>query len=160
MRISDVYNIENIITNLEIALQINGSDYGQKDLNVAIEKIKARIKSQYQIDLTENLSYYHAQLCGYLHIARYTGEVIAKPIKISYLGIEKNSLMSSLRRLQTNKTISGCKPIIDIFKQNMGYTNNCLEKRLFFILIVCYELEYFELTSALSEILYLGDKLM
>ena len=56
MRISDVYNIENIITNLEIALQIDGSDYGQKDLNVAIEKIKARIKSQYQIDLTENLS--------------------------------------------------------------------------------------------------------
>lgn len=51
MNISEMYDINRIVLNIEVALQIDGKDYGEKDVNVIMENIMGRIIRQYQIDL-------------------------------------------------------------------------------------------------------------
>ena len=51
MTISEMYDINRIILDIEVALQIDGKDYGEKDVDVVMENIRNRIIRQYQIDL-------------------------------------------------------------------------------------------------------------
>ena len=51
MTISDMYDINRIILNVEQALCIDGSDYGEKDVDVIIENVTNRIITKYQLDL-------------------------------------------------------------------------------------------------------------
>ena len=52
MTICDTYNIDSILTELEVALQIDGQDYAEKDFKKIISNVKRRIARQYQVDLT------------------------------------------------------------------------------------------------------------
>ena len=51
MTSSDMYDINRIILNVEQALCIDGSDYGEKDVDVIIENVTNRIITKHQLDL-------------------------------------------------------------------------------------------------------------
>ena len=102
MTISDNYVIDEILTQLEIALQIDGVDYAEKDVNVIVNNVKTRIARQYNVDLkgtnitdstlfidkfrsasvlfVDNVTRIHSMLCGYLQIVRYKAVVLVRPI--------------------------------------------------------------------------------
>lgn len=180
MDISSLYDINRIIINLEVALQIDGQDYAEKDVNTIIRNVKQRIIRQYQVDLTnckitdddlsigrsrnsavlfiENVANLHGQLCGYLQIVRYTGEVQIKPINVNYLGFVEKSLMSVLQLAMRRKTVPTLHDAMEAVKIKVGSINNCMEKKIFLIMIVAYELGFNEIMAAAAEILYLGGK--
>lgn len=180
MDITSLYDINKIAINLEVALQIDGMDYAEKDVNVIISNVKQRIIRQYNVDLTnckitdddlamgrarssailfiENVANLHAQLCGYLQIVRYTGEITIKPINVNYLGIVQKSLMSVLQLAIRRKTVPTLRDAMEAIKLKIGSVNNCMEKKMFLIMIVSYELGFYEVMAAVAEILYLGGK--
>ena len=47
MRLKDDYEFESIIRSLEVALQIDGSTYDEKDVVKAIDAVKKRLTRQY-----------------------------------------------------------------------------------------------------------------
>ena len=47
MRLKDDYEFESIIRSLEVALQIDGSTYDEKDVVKAIDTVKKRLTRQY-----------------------------------------------------------------------------------------------------------------
>lgn len=180
MTVSDLYDINRIIINLEVALQIDGADYAEKDVSVIMKNIKSRIIRQYQVDLAdtkiddqslymsksrnsvslfvENVASLHSQLCGYLQIVRYTGEVTIRPINVNYLGFDDKDLMSLLRFCMRKRTVPSINDALEAVKMKIGFINNCTEKKLFLILIVSYELGFYEIMATVAEILYLGGK--
>lgn len=181
MTISDLYDIEKILLNLEVALLIDGNDYANKNVDSIISEIKKRIIRQYHVDLTdkkiddeslcngrdrgsvilfiENIGQYHAQLAAYLDIVGYANEIKIKPIKVSYVGLEEESLMSILRRLARKKTMASAEQAIQVLAHNMAYIEKSIEKRVLLIMIVAYELGFYELCAVCAEILYIGNKL-
>ena len=50
MTISDNYDINRIVTNIELALLIDGKDYGEKETETILNNIRGRIIRQHQID--------------------------------------------------------------------------------------------------------------
>lgn len=180
MDISSMYDINRIVISLEVALQIDGQDYAEKDVSVIIDNVKKRIIRQYQVDLTsckifdddltigrsrnsavlfiENVASLHGQLCGYLQIVRYTGEVKIKPVNVNYLGFVEKSLMSVFQLAMRKKTVPALKDAMEAVKIKVGSINNCLEKKMFLIMIVAYELGFYEVMAAVAEILYHGGK--
>lgn len=180
MNIAEIYDINRIIINLEIAFQIDGTDYAEKNIDTIIKNIKNRIIRQYQVDLTnnkitddaiamgrsrnqaslfiENVANLHSQLCGYLQIVRYTSYVTVKPINVNYLGFTDKSLMGFLQLCIRQSTIPAAANPMEAVKLKVSSINNCIEKKLFLILIVAYELGFNEVMAAIAEILYLGGK--
>lgn len=180
MTISDSYGVSNIVLDIEVALQIDGKDYGEKDVDVILENIMNRIIRTYQIDLhgrkitdadlyidksrsscvlfVENVSALHAKLCGYLHIVRYQAQASIRPININYMGFSSNSLMSFFMAAMTERTQPDCRDAINAIKRKFGSVNSCIEKKLILIMIVCYQFGFTELVAAIAEIFYLGGK--
>lgn len=178
MTISDNYNIDSIITELEVALQIDGSDYAEKDVTRIISNIKKRIARQYQVDLTntkiddptlfvdkyrnastlfvESVTRIHGMLCGYLQIVRYTTSVLIRPSNVNYLGFNDDSLLNFLALCMRRDTIPSVVESIESVKLKLASVNSCREKRLFIILVVSFELGFYEVMAAVAEILYLG----
>ena len=107
---------------------------------------------------TENIAALHGQLCGYLQIARYLGEIKVRPINVNYLGFVEKSLMSILQLSLRKRTLPSVKDAFEALKIKVCSINNCLEKKMFMIMIVCYELGFDEVVAAVAEILYLGGK--
>ncbi len=180
MVISDLYDIHKLANNLEVALQIDGVDYAEKNIDTVIKNVRNRIISHYQIDLTktnmadpalymgksrnaailflENITNLHAQLCGYLQICRYTASFLIKPINVNYLGIDDNDLMNFFQATMRKKTIPAISNAMEVVKQKVSTINACLEKKLLMIMIVSYELGFHELMATIAEIFYLGGK--
>ena len=180
MNIVETYDIQRIIINLEIAFCIDGMDYAEKNIDTIIKNIKNRIIRQYQVDLTEckitdeslnisgsrnpaslfieNVAQLHSQLCGYLQIVRYTSYVTIKPINVNYLGFTDKALMGFLQLCIRQSTIPAIANPMEAVKLKVSSINNCIEKKLFLIMIVAYELGYNEVMAAIAEILYLGGK--
>ena len=174
MTISDNYSIDAIITEL----QIDGQDYAEKDIEKTIAIIKKRIARQYQVDLTntkiddpslfvdkfrnastlfvESVTRIHGLLCGYLQIARFTTYILVRPSNVNYLGFNDDSLLNFLALCMRKDTIPSVAESIESVKLKLASVNNCREKRLFTILVVSYELGFYEVMSAVAEILYLG----
>ncbi len=181
MVISDMYDINRIITDTETALQIDGSDYGEKDVDTVLENIRNRIIRQYQIDLhnrkisdeslyigksrsaavmfIENIGILHAKLCGYLQIVRYCKNVTIKSVNINYMGFTQKTFMSFFMAAMGSNTMPSIETAVNAIKRKFGSINNCIEKRLILILIVCYEFGLYEVVASIAEIMYLGDKL-
>lgn len=178
MTICDTYNIDSILTELEVALQIDGQDYAEKDFKKIISSVKRRIARQYQVDLTntkiddptlfvdkyrntstlfvDSVARIHGLLCGYLQIVRYTTSVLVRPVNVNYLGFSDDSLLGFLALCLRRDTIPSVVEGIESVKLKLASVNNCREKRLFLILVIAYELGFYEVMAAVAEILYLG----
>lgn len=180
MNISEMYDINRIVLNIEVALQIDGKDYGEKDVNVIMENIMGRIIRQYQIDLhnrkitddslyigksrsaavlfVENVANLHSQLCGYLQIVRYQTHATVKPMNINYMGFTRASFMSFLWAAMSASTLPDCGTAINAIKLKFGSINACIEKKLILIMLVCYQFGFDELVAAIATTMYLGGK--
>ena len=180
MTISEMYDINRIILDIEVALQIDGKDYGEKDVDVIMESIMNRIIRQYQIDLhgrkinddtlyigksrssavlfVENVDNLHARLCGYLQICRYQTHVTVRPININFMGFAQASFMSFFMAAMTARTLPDCDAAIQAIKRKFGSINACIEKKFILVLLVCYEFGFDEMVSSIAEIMYLGGK--
>ena len=180
MTISEMYDINRIVIDIEVALQIDGQDYGEKDVDVILNNIKNRIIRQYQIDLhnnkitddvlyvgkarsgavlfVENIAALHSRLTGYLHIVRYLGRITVRPMNVNYMGFSQASLLSFFMAAMTARTLPDCQSAINAIKKKFGSVNSCIEKKLILILLVCYEFGFDEMVSAVAEIFYLGGK--
>lgn len=180
MNISDMYDINRIVLDIEVALQIDGKDYGEKDVDVIIENVMNRIIRQYQIDLhgrkitddalyigksrssavlfVENIANLHARLCGYLQVARFQTRVTIRPLNINYMGFAQASLMSFFMAAMTSRTLPDCNAAMQAIKRKFGSVNNCIEKKFVLILLICYEFGFDEMVSSISEIFYLGGR--
>jgi hypothetical protein len=181
MIISEMYDINRIILDIEVALQIDGKDYSEKDVDVILENIRNRIIRQYQIDLhdrkisddslyigksrssavlfIENIAALHAKLCGYLQIVRYNKIVTIKCVNINYMGFTQKTFMSFFMAAMGASTMPNIDSAVNAIKRKFGSVNNCIEKKLILIMIVAYEFGLYELVASIAEILYLGDKL-
>jgi hypothetical protein len=181
MVISDFYDINKIMLDIEAALLIDGKDYSEKDVEDILENIRNRIIRQYQIDLhdkkinddslysgksrsqavlfVENAAALHARLCGYLQIVRYNKIVTIRVSNINYMGFERKALQSFFMAAMGSSTMPSIETAISAIKRKFGSVNNCMEKKFILVMIVAYEFGLNELVAAISEILYLGDKL-
>lgn len=181
MVISELYDINRIILDIEVALQIDGKDYSEKDVDVILENIRNRIIRQYQIDLhdrkisddslyigksrssavlfIENIAALHAKLCGYLQIVRYNKIVTIKAVNINYMGFTQKTFMSFFMAAMGASTMPNIDSAVKAIKRKFGSVNSCIEKKLILIMIVAYEFGLYELVASIAEILYLGDKL-
>lgn len=181
MTISEMYDIDRILTDMEVAMQIDGKDYGEKDMDVVIRNVKTRIARQYHVDLStckvddpalyvdkfrnasvlfvENITRIHAMMCGYLQCARYNTSCIVRPSNVNYLGYNDESLMTFLSLCQRKKTLPSVKESIEGLKQKLASVNATREKRLFLLLVVSYEIGFYEVAASAAEILYTGGKI-
>lgn len=181
MTISDMYDINRIVTNVELALLIDGKDYGEKDTETILHNVRNRIIRQHQIDLTgvkisddslyigktrsqavlfvENIAQLHSMLCGYLQIVRFSKQVQINPININYMGFTPKSFLSFLIAAMNSNTMPNIDTAMKAIKNKFSSINNCIEKRLILIMIIAYEFGFYELVSAIAEILYLGGKI-
>lgn len=181
MKIEELYDINTIVRDTEIALQIDGKDYAERSIEVIMEGIYTRMIRQYQLDFhdtlatdvslqmgksrsaivmfLENMAVLHAKLCGYLQIVRYTKLVLIRPSNFNYMGFERQSFMSIMALSLNASTVASTDVAINAFGRKFGAINTCLEKKLVLIMIVCYRLGLFEMVSAIAEIFYIGDKL-
>lgn len=181
MNISEMYDINRIVLDIEVALQIDGKDYGEKDITVIMENIRNRIIRQYQIDLhgrkvsdddlyigksrsaavlfVENVATLHARLCGYLQIVRYQAHATIKPGNINYMGFTQASFMSFFMAAMNMRTLPDCATAINAIKLKFGSINSCIEKKFMLILLVCYEFGFNEMVAAIAEVMFIGGKI-
>ena len=179
MNITECYNIDGIIRELEAAFQIDGSDFEERDIDIVIKNVKTRICRQYQIDLSEhkvdsaefevgvyrnavsifidNIARIHAKICGYCQIARYLTSMQVSLSDVNYLGYTEESLKTMLQALQRKATLPMAEDAINSVKLKLSTINNCREKRLFMLAIVSHAIGFNEVTAAVAEILYLGS---
>lgn len=178
MDITNCYNIEAIIRELEVAFQIDGSDFEEHDMNVIIKNVKARIGRQYQIDLTDtkinsvelelgvyrnaavlfidNVARLHAKLCGLCQIERFLTTSQVSLSDVNYLGYTEESLKTLLIALQRKITLPLATDAINSIKDKLGYISNCREKRLCMLIIIADAIGFSEIVAAIAEILYIG----
>ena len=171
-----VHDFYGAISDLEVALCIDGEDYANRDLDISISKIKQRLQVQYSIDLSgniedmysssvigsevknflDNMFFMYNKMCGFSTYFRYVNEVPIKLSKINYIGITKNSLLSLLKFLQIEGRQGNMANSMDTVKSKLGSIPMCIEKKLIMCLYVSYILKLYELVDVLAEILYLG----
>lgn len=179
MTISDMYDINKIILNVEQALCIDGSDYGEKDVDTIIENVTNRIIKKYQIDLSnkkisdddlyigksrssavlfiENVSNLHATLAGYAaSIIRYNRLVTVRPVNMNYMGFTSETLKSFYMAALQKNTMPSIDTAINAIKRKFGSINSCTEKKFMLIIIIAYQFGFYELVAILAEILYHG----
>lgn len=178
MTITDMYDINRILLDVEVALQIDGKDYAEKDVDTILDSILNRIIRQYQIDLhgikitdeslyigksrssavlfVENIANLHAKLCGYLQIVRFTGQVSIKPRNINFMGFTEKGFKSFFIAAMLSHTQPNITDAMKAVKGRFGSINSCIEKKLILIMIVAYEFGFNELVATVGEIMYLG----
>lgn len=178
MRIADNYNLEALVLELEVALQIDGVDFEVPRIETVVQEVRKRIARQYQIDLQklslddvniekalwsqsalllmDNLTMLHGKVTGYNQITRWKRKSDLALSSINYLGYTKASLKAVLAALQMYKTQPTADAAMQSIKEKIVTVPLCLEKRIFMVLIVTWELGCTELTAALAEILYMG----
>lgn len=180
MTISDMYDIDQIVLNIEAALKIDGKDYGEKDVEVIFENVRNRIIVEYKVDLhdkqisdeslyigpyrdrammfVENMAMLHAQLCGWLQIARFTTTINIRPININYMGFAKDSMLSLFIAAMGRRTQPDCAVAMKALQRKFGAVNNCIEKKLILIMLICYEFGFNEIVASIADIFYIGGK--
>lgn len=178
MDISNCYLLYDIIRELEVAYQIEGEDFEETDTDIVIKRVKQKLGRQYQINIMEfkatapelemsqfrnslsllidNITAIHAKVCGYTQIERYTMKSGISLSDINYLGFTEVTLKETLIALQRQDTMPLAEESIQAIKTKLGTISNCWEKRIFVLLVVSYELGFYEMTAALAEILFQG----
>ncbi|MCI9050729.1 MAG: hypothetical protein HFI05_02205 [Lachnospiraceae bacterium] len=178
MDITGCYSIDAIIRELEIAFQIDGSDFEERDMNIVIQNVKTRIGRQYQIDLTstkinaielelgvyrnaialfiDNIARLHAKICGLCQVERFLTSSQVSLSDVNYLGYTEDSLKTLLVALQRKVTLPLATDAINSIKDKLGSISNCREKRLCLLIIIADAIGFPEVVAAIAEILYIG----
>ena len=178
MNIADRYDLHEIIKELETALQIDGVDFEERDIDVLIRNIRLKISRQYQINLTDykvcdteielsdfrksvslfidNITRLHSKICGYSQIARFMTSSGISLSSVNYLGFTEETFVKTLLALQRKISQPKAEASIQAIKGKLGTVNNCWEKRLCILLVVSHEIGFYELTASIAEVLYQG----
>lgn len=180
MNISEMYDINRILLDIEMALCIDGKDYGEKDILTIFKNVRTRIIRQYQLDLTdkkiddsslyigktrsaavlfiENISVLHSRLCGFLHIVRFHKQISISPANINYMGFTPNSFNSLLIAATESRMMPNLEVSMKAIANKFATVNTCIEKKLILIMLLSYEFGLYEMVAAIAEVLYLGGK--
>lgn len=178
MTITELYDINMIVRNIEEALLIDGSDYSEKDVNVILNNVLNRIIRQHNVDLrnttikddalyaskhrgqvtlfVENISMLHARLCGYLHVVRYHNRISVKASNIGFLGFTAASFKSFLVATMSSKTVESTRDAQEAIKRKFGSISVCIEKKMLLIMLISQQLGFDEMAAAIAEIFYIG----
>lgn len=186
MTICENYNLSDIVLKLETVLQIDGRDYGEKDVSVIMDNIYKRIMRQYQIDLSDkkltdeelfigtsresaillldNITQLHAKLAGYTQLIRYKNSQASKNTSIevrgrniSYFGASQKGFVAFIRASMFEDLINSTDQAFDYMISKFGTISKCMEKRLLLIMIVARKLGLHELVSCVCEIFLIGE---
>jgi len=176
MDITSCYDLHKVIRELETAYQIDESDFVERDMDVMIKHIKAKINQQYAIDIStykvnatelelvsfreslklfiSNIARIHSKLCGCCQVDRYLTRTDISLSKINYLGFVESSLVDTLEALQRKTFLPEMEGRIECIKEKLGTISTCWEKRLFVLLVVSWELGFDEVVACIAEILF------
>ena len=179
MNIKECYNLPMIVRELEAVFQIDGQDFEEKDISILLSNVRTRILRQYQVDLNnkkiddpelsvepnrgatvlfiQNVMRMHSKLCGYGHIARYLTSISLSLSDIGYLGFTAESMVTTLIILQRESTLPKADDAIKAIEGKLQTVSTSLEKRIFVLIVVAYELGFYEVSSVLAELLYLSE---
>lgn len=174
--IVNCYDIDSIIREVEIALQIDGKDYEETDIDVALDSIKERLMRKTQIDFkrfkltapevkdgvyrpqtimfVSSMALVHSKLAGLTHIQRYLTSTPLSLPSINYMGYTESSMRTLLLALQRKATMPRAEDAVKAIKEQLSVIENCREKRLFMVIIVAYEIGLLEIVSIVAEMLY------
>lgn len=171
-----IHDFFGVVSEMEVALCIDGEDYATRDVDMAIQNIKKRIQKQYSVDLSgsladmyagsiigdevknflDNMQFMYNRICGCSHYFRYIGQVPINLSKINYLGITKESMFGVLKLLQCEGRHESLNSAMNQIKSKIGTIPMSIEKKLYMILYISYLMELYELSAVVAEILYLG----
>lgn len=176
MEINECYDIDNILREAEATFQIDGTDYGETNIQVVIDNVKHRISRQAQVDLrkykmtdpelsmgvyhtqavmfTSSVALLHSKFCGLAHIQRYLTQSPLSMNSINWLGYTAQSMKTFLTALQRKATLPSANNAVNAIREKMAVISNCREKRLFMILIIADAVGFPEIVAAIAEILY------
>ena len=186
MTISDNFSLSDILLKLETALQIDGRDYGERDVDIIMSNIYKRIQRQYQLDLTntkltddalyigptrqsaqlflDNLTELFGKLAGYSILLNFkidgtnSNTVIEiMPRNISYCSASRKGFMQFMSRCRVQSLVQTQDPVFKYIEQQFGTFAKCNEKRLILIMIVAYRLGLYELICIIANIFIIGD---
>jgi len=179
MKIGDLYDIEEIVKQVNVFLHIDGKDQTEPDFDVVIRRVRMRFNQHYGLGLTpgqkltdddlemgtsaNNIQFiiqtaqdFVDKFSGYNMYVRYSGYVKVRPGNISCMGFDENDflkLMKSLTRVQTYPESWG-----ELIKTKLPAVSNKLEKKLIIIMLVCDNLGLNEIVASIAEIMYYGGK--
>lgn len=171
-----IHDFFGVVSEMEVALCIDGEDYATRDVDMSITRIKQRIQRQYSLDLSgtlsemyagsligeevknflDNMQFMYNRICGCSHYFRYIGQVPINLSKINYLGITKESMLAVLKLLQIEGRHESLNGPMEQIKSKIGTIPMSIEKKLYMILYVSHTMELYELSAVIAEILYLG----
>lgn len=176
MNITGEYNLHEIIKELEIAFQIDGSDFEERDMDRFLSSIKTKINRQYNIDISEypvnsieldmcafresllifieNITRIHASLCGSCQISRYLTESEVSLSDVNYLGFTEQKFKETLIALQRKNTQPFASDNVQAIKTRLSSISYSWEKRLCILLVLSWEIGFPEITACIAEILY------
>lgn len=179
--IYSTFGLDNLLTEMEVALKLSGKDYTEASYEVILRNIKQRINREYQIDLNlgkindvsfetgiyrsavalfiDNMAMIHSKLCAYCHVCRYTLHNDVSLTSINYMGFTEDSMMNTLHLLQREKTHVATEEALELMKQKIMTIKTSNEKRLFMLLLITYDFGLYEISACIAEILYLGGLL-
>lgn len=172
------YRLEQIVTEIEASYRIDGMFYEEEEYNRILSGVKRNIQREYQIDLSvgkldnkeydispsgsavriflENIASLHSRLCGSIQIMRYHTKTEVSLLNIKYLTITEDCMENILLCLQRKRTILSVDEAVNTLKQKVVNVNTTIEKRLFIIMLISYDLGIYEMVSAIAEVLFLG----
>lgn len=184
MDIRQIYvvgGLENLLTELEVAIKLSGKDYAESSYDTIVRNVKQRINKEYQIDLNlgkindvsfetgiykaavslfiDNMAMIHSKLCAYCQICRYTVHNDISLSSINYMSCTEDSMKQTLKVLQREKTRVKAEEAIETMKTKIMTIKTSNEKRLFMLLLLTYDFGLYEITACIAEILYLGGVL-
>jgi len=171
--------IDNIITELEATLQISGEDYEEDNYEDVLKNVKKRINQQHQLDLFRNkvtdvelessvyktavsmfldgMTLMHAKLCAIGQLMRYNTATEVNLDAINYISYTEDSMKVILETLEREKTIPTAHEAMSAIKGKIMRIKTTREKRLFLIMLICYDIGLNELVATIAEILHMGS---
>lgn len=177
MNITEFYDLNEIVQEIELALLMTGDDHHETDLDKVIENVRRRITGHHAINLVDfnldsielemsqsregvaiyldNMSRLHAKLCGVVELTRFTKTNRVSLSDINYLGFKPMHVKSTLKAMQSKDKIPSVENNIQAIKGRLSSIDNCMEKRLLVIAVICHELGMDEMMSTIAELLWL-----
>ena len=181
MNIKNLYGqdgLDKIITELEVALQLDGRDYEEESFSDILNNVYKRINRQYQLDFkmgkicdpifetnkffdsaslfVDNIALIHAKLSAYCHIVRYGLHTDVLLSNINYMSVQQSTMLQVLKELQLESCIPSVEEPVRVLENRIQTIRISREKRLFMLLLIAYEIGLYEVVATIAEILYLG----
>lgn len=167
-----------LLTELEVAIKLTGKDYTESSYETILNNVKLRINREYQIDLNlgkindisfetgiyksavalfiDNIAMIHSKICAYCQICRYTVHNDISLSSINYMSYTEESMIKILRLLEREKTRVQAEEGLEVMKTKIMTIKASNEKRFFMLLLLCYDIGFYEVAASIAEILRLG----